>query len=321
MSRSNVDFENIAKFIFTQKTIMQLDDWIGLDLGVPHLEWKTDGLPQPSGFCTREAFSYEVYKAANGGTLHYFPKKPNFPKQVGNLPAFSSLKPSPSSFISLSLSFSVSLGEEKSEKGAWPAWLKSLLGTTFFTPCKFHSDSFKNECNMYCLVCMNGGLCSSCLVSHRDHHVIQIRRSSYHDVIRVSEIQRVLDISGVQTYVINSAKVVFLNERPQPRPGKGGVNSCKVCDRSLLDSFSFCSLGCKLAAGCASSPARHRRKAMAEQSSPDSHDSWPPSHPRNGEKSSQLCISPPPTPPPGIVNYRTVNRRKGIPHRAPMGIC
>ncbi|XP_058096946.1 protein RGF1 INDUCIBLE TRANSCRIPTION FACTOR 1-like [Magnolia sinica] len=225
------------------------------------------------------------------------------------------------------------MGGEDVDKEVWPPWLNSLLRTTFFVPCKFHGDSTKNECNMYCLDCMNGPLCSSCLVSHTNHHAIQIRRSSYHDVIRVSEIQRVLDISGVQTYVINSAKVVFLNERPQPRPGKGVTNMCKVCDRSLLDTFAFCSLGCKLA-GCASSLSKRRRKSMPTQSISGMDDSIS-NFQRNGDRNSTSNISDhpydedsilldsisPPTPPPTGVNYRTANRRKGIPHRAPMGIC
>lgn len=77
----------------------------------------------------------------------------------------------------------------------------------------------------------------------------QIRRSSYHDVVKVSELEDILDISDVQTYVINSARVVFLNERPQQRtsgPLSSSLYNCQTCSRALLNKFRFCSLGCNV---------------------------------------------------------------------------
>lgn len=210
------------------------------------------------------------------------------------------------------------------EENRWPPWLKPLLKEQFFVHCKSHADSHKSECNMYCLDCMNGALCSLCLTHHKDHRAIQIRRSSYHDVIRVSEIQKFLDISSVQTYIINSAKVVFLNERPQPRPGKGVTNTCEVCDRSLLDSFRFCSLGCKIVGTSSNyqkmnkkhSPAKKRIVAM-QLDSEDSYSSSSSSGRNGGNKFPSFTPSTPPRTP---IGFRSAKRRKGIPHRAPTGV-
>ncbi|KAM1127523.1 hypothetical protein FF2_037169 [Malus domestica] len=213
-------------------------------------------------------------------------------------------------------------GGPDEDDNRWPPWLKPLLKENFFVQCKHHADSHKSECNMYCLDCMNGPLCSLCLSYHKDHRAIQIRRSSYHDVIRVNEIQKHLDISGVQTYIINSARVVFLNERPQPRPGKGVTNTCEVCERSLLDSFRFCSLGCKIVGTSSGNPQKKNKysKAMGGSDSDDSYSSS--SHGIARFKSSchnKVQSFTPSTPPPTSTNYRTAKRRKGIPHRAPMG--
>ncbi|GAV62925.1 PLATZ domain-containing protein [Cephalotus follicularis] len=200
-----------------------------------------------------------------------------------------------------------------------PPWLESLLSTVFFNVCRKHGDAAKNECNMYCVDCNGEAFCLYCRSSrHKDHQVIQIRRSSYHDVVRVAEIQKLMDISGVQTYVINSARVLFLNERPQPKSGKGVAHVCEICGRSLLDTFRFCSLGCKLLGIKRNKDASfsleakkevviERREGISRMESSREEDEL-------REGSQQDIYPATPSPPPSATR-----RRKGIPHRAPFG--
>ncbi|XP_022743731.1 uncharacterized protein At3g50808-like [Durio zibethinus] len=195
-----------------------------------------------------------------------------------------------------------------------PPWLESLLSAAFFTVCRTHGDAARGECNMYCLDCKGDAFCFYCRSSkHKDHQVIQIRRSSYHDVVRVTEIQKVLDISGVQTYVINSARVLFLNERPQPKSGKGVAHVCEICRRSLLDPFRFCSLGCKLVGIKRNGNASFTVEAENEVLT-DRREGMLREEEELREGSQQDIYPPTPPPPPS-----SARRRKGIPHRAPFG--
>ncbi|KAK6155282.1 hypothetical protein DH2020_009530 [Rehmannia glutinosa] len=201
--------------------------------------------------------------------------------------------------------------DDDDSSNKWPVWVRALLETSFFGQCKVHAASHKNECNMFCLDCVNQPFCSICLTLHKDHRPIQIRRSSYHDVIRVCEIQKYLDITGVQTYVINSAKIVFLNHRPQPRPSaKGLTNNCRVCHRTLLHNFNFCSLGCKIV-GTSNNNLEKQHIGMEVGDS-----EWMNGTRHNMIIKNKIQSFSPSTPPQTSMMIST-KRRKGIPHRAP----
>ncbi|OVA04534.1 zinc finger protein [Macleaya cordata] len=125
------------------------------------------------------------------------------------------------------------------------SWIFSLLSEKFFIPCLLHEYSKKNEKNIFCLDC-SITICAHCLKFHRSHRLLQVRRYVYHDVIRLDDMEKLFDCSFVQSYSTNNAKVIFLNQRPQSRPFKSSGTVCNTCDRSLQDSYHFCSLACKV---------------------------------------------------------------------------
>jgi len=126
-----------------------------------------------------------------------------------------------------------------------PAWLDALLSLEFFVPCKRHSIAKKNERNIFCIDCQDA-ICQHCLGGHGGHKLVQVRRYVYHDVVRLNDISKLVDCSGVQTYIINGARVVFLNQRPQPKPSKALGNVCGHCDRALQEPHHYCCVACKV---------------------------------------------------------------------------
>ncbi|KAJ4748078.1 PLATZ transcription factor [Rhynchospora pubera] len=126
-----------------------------------------------------------------------------------------------------------------------PTWLEALNTQKFFIPCPYHENSRKNEKNICCIDCCTS-ICPHCVSLHRTHRLLQVRRYVYHDVVRLEDLEKLINCSNVQSYTINSSKVVFLKKRPQNRQFKGSGNICTSCDRCLQEPYIHCSLGCKV---------------------------------------------------------------------------
>ena len=76
---------------------------------------------------------------------------------------------------------------------------------------------------------------------------VQIRRLSGHNIVKVDDVQHLLSVSLVQTYLYNGDHAVFLNRRPMSGQGKHGASHCEECERGLQDeACRFCSFGCKV---------------------------------------------------------------------------
>uniref|UniRef100_R7WDG1 PLATZ transcription factor family protein n=1 Tax=Aegilops tauschii TaxID=37682 RepID=R7WDG1_AEGTA len=108
-------------------------------------------------------------------------------------------------------------------EGRTPAWLGPLLGAEFFKLCATHPYLVKNECNHYCLDCTGEDdaiCCTQCVSAHRNHHIVQIRKSSYREVIRVAELKAVADVSQLDGMVSDPSLTFIVDpRRNQEEPG------------------------------------------------------------------------------------------------------
>ncbi|XP_070046125.1 protein RGF1 INDUCIBLE TRANSCRIPTION FACTOR 1-like [Nicotiana tomentosiformis] len=105
------------------------------------------------------------------------------------------------------------------------------------------------SCYFFPAQILQADLASNCNVDIVVVHflILQIRRYVYQNVLRLKEADKLLDCSFVQSYTTNSAKVVFLNQRPITRQFKSSLNyTCIVCDRSIQRPNIFCSISCKV---------------------------------------------------------------------------
>ncbi|CAI0392648.1 unnamed protein product [Linum tenue] len=141
------------------------------------------------------------------------------------------------------------MSTKKKKQQEVPAWLSGLMGERFFGSCVVHEERRKNEKNAFCLLCCHA-ICPHCLpAEHHTHPFLQVRRYVYHDVVRVGDLEKLIDCSYIQSYTINSAKVIFVSERARSRSvGKAATahNTCFACHRMLQHHFHFCSLFCKV---------------------------------------------------------------------------
>ncbi|XP_043694545.1 protein RGF1 INDUCIBLE TRANSCRIPTION FACTOR 1-like [Telopea speciosissima] len=133
-------------------------------------------------------------------------------------------------------------------KNKLPEWIDSFITSKFYDSCVIHHELRKNEMNIFCINC-NECFCQHCIASstHELHEQLQIRKYVYNNVVRVDVMQKYMDISGVQTYLSNNAKVIFVHPRPQLKTGTThSSTACEVCYRFVQEDNRFCSIACKV---------------------------------------------------------------------------
>ena len=132
-------------------------------------------------------------------------------------------------------------------------WPESLIATRFFEPCTSHATLRRGHLNHFCLRCSTTSgtlLCKHCLPDHEEKcggRCIQIFRFMCHDVVRVNDVEDLIDVDGIQQFRAYNHSAVHLRSmetatHPSPYTDRCGG---KFCNRYLDPSWKYCSLACK----------------------------------------------------------------------------
>ncbi|KAG2641684.1 hypothetical protein PVAP13_2KG236600 [Panicum virgatum] len=133
--------------------------------------------------------------------------------------------------------------------------MATLLCSEFGHPCAVHYDLRKNMCVYFCLDCQGlneEAICFHCHVDNTSHRILQVRKASLSEVLRVVDLPGVIDITGIQIYSINGIRVIHLIKRSCVAYSPLGLKrrpqrfACVVCNRGLKDAVRFCSVQCKV---------------------------------------------------------------------------
>ncbi|KAK0578539.1 hypothetical protein LWI29_038161 [Acer saccharum] len=186
-----------------------------------------------------------------------------------------------------------------------PAWLEGLMGETFFGGCGVHENRRKNEKNVFCLRCCLS-ICPHCLPSHSSHPLLQVRRYVYHDVVRLGDLEKLIDCSYIQVdhmvyqgqdlstilYQVHESDFAFSQFEGLRVDGSEITDDdCQITPNSILED-----------------PLQYNNSSCSNDNMGSSGISHEPATVVTKKKKGFL---------PGIV-LSLSNRRKGAPQRAPL---
>ena len=72
-----------------------------------------------------------------------------------------------------------------------------------------------HQCTFFCVTCQSTkALCHQCLADHEGHHILQVRRYVYEDVVNTSDMKELINMEGIQVIISAGLLSLFLSPHP-----------------------------------------------------------------------------------------------------------